>query len=71
MPPVTPAAEDSQRYASIMNEVNTYVSEKFVKFVMGQESLDNFDAYVEQIKKMNIEEAVKIQQAALDRYNKR
>jgi len=71
MPPITPTPEESQRYASIMSEINTYVSEMFLKFVMGQESIDKFDSFVEQIKKMNIEEAIKIQQAALDRYYKR
>lgn len=71
VPPITPTPDESQRLSSIMNEINTYVDEMFLKFVMGQESLDNFDTYVEQIKKMNIEEAIKIQQAALDRYNAR
>lgn len=71
MPPITPTPEESQRYASIMSEINTYVSEMFLKFVMGQESLDKFDAFVEQIEKMNIKEAIEIRQAALDRYYKR
>jgi putative aldouronate transport system substrate-binding protein len=41
------------------------------KFITGQESLDNFDAFVEQIKSQDIEDAIEIQQAALDRYNAR
>ncbi len=61
MPPITPTPEESERFASIMSEVSTYVDEMFLKFVMGQESLDKFDDYVEQIKKMNIEEAIQIQ----------
>lgn len=71
IPPITPTPDESQRLASIMNEVNTYVSEFFVKFIMGQESLDTFDTYVDQINKMGIEEAIQIQQASLDRYNAR
>ena len=71
LPPITATPDESQRLATIMNEVNTYVSEMFTKFIMGQESLDNFDAYVEQLKKMNIEEAIKLRQDALDRYNAR
>lgn len=58
---ITPTPEESERFASIMSEVSTYVDEMFLKFVMGQESLDKFDDYVEQIKKMNIEEAIQIQ----------
>jgi len=38
---------------------------------MGMEPLDNFDQYVEQIKKMNIQRAIDIYQAALERYNNR
>jgi len=71
MPPITPTPEESQNFASIMSEVNTYVSEMFLKFVMGQEPIGKFDEYVEQVKKMNIDEAIKIQQAALERYNSR
>ncbi len=71
LPPITATPDESQRLATIMNEVNTYVSEMFTKFIMGQEPLDNFDAFVEQMKKMNIERAIELKQAALDRYNSR
>ena len=37
-----------------MSEINTYVREMFLKFCNGSESLDKFDAFVEQIEKMNI-----------------
>ena len=35
---------------------------------MGAESLDNFDDYVNQLKKLGIEEAISITQDAYDRY---
>lgn len=68
---LTPTVEESQKLASIMADINTYNSEMFLKFVYGKEPLSNFDAYQQKLKQMNIDEAVKIQQAALDRYNKR
>ena len=71
MPLVTPTAEESSRYASIMNDVNTYYNEMINKFVMGVEPLDKFDQFVETLKDMGIEEAIRIQQAALDRFNSR
>ena len=43
MPPVLPTSDEAAEFASIMGEVNTYVDEMFTKFVMGVESLDNFD----------------------------
>jgi putative aldouronate transport system substrate-binding protein len=71
MPPITLTEEESQRFATIMNEINTYVQEMFDKFVMGQEPLDNFDNYINTLKGMGIEEAINIEQAALDRFNAR
>lgn len=71
LPPITPSAEESKEFATIMNEINTYKDEMFVKFIMGMEPLENFDKYVEQIKKMNIQRAIDIYQAALERYNNR
>ncbi len=71
MPSVTLTAAESEKYSSIMSEVDTYKNEKILKFIIGAEPISNFDNYVKEIKKMNIDEAIKIQQAALDRYNKR
>ncbi|WP_052421546.1 extracellular solute-binding protein [Paenibacillus sp. FSL R7-0273] len=71
MPPSTIAVEDSSRFASIMTDVNTYKDEMMLKFIMGAESLDQFGKYVETLKGLGIEEAIGIQQAALERYNNR
>jgi len=54
-----------------MSEINTYTDEMLLKFIMGNESLDKFDAYVERLKQMKIDDAIAIQQAALERYNQR
>lgn len=71
VPKITATAEESAQLANIMNEVYTYVDEMFLKFVFGTESIDKFDDYVAQVKKMKIDEALKIQQNALERYNNR
>lgn len=60
--------EESDQLASIMNEVDTYNDEMFVKFIIGSEPIENFDRFVETIKAMGIEEATAIEQAAYDRY---
>ena len=65
---MTMTQDEGRRYSTIMSEVETYVEEKFIKFVMGIEPLDKFDEFVAQVESMNIEEAINIQQAALDRY---
>ncbi|GMK37457.1 hypothetical protein PCCS19_05110 [Paenibacillus sp. CCS19] len=71
MPPVSIAVEDSSRYASIMTDVNTYKDEMILKFIMGAEPLDKFDRFVETLKGLGIDEAIQIQQSALERYNNR
>lgn len=71
LPRTTPNSEESSRYASIMNDINTFKDEMYLKFIMGQEPLDNFDKYVKTIEGMGLQEAIQIQQNALERYNQR
>lgn len=71
MPPVTPNKDESTKYAAVMTDINTYKDEMYNKFIMGAEPIENFDKYVKTMKSMGIDEAIKIQQAALERYNKR
>ncbi|WP_309121570.1 extracellular solute-binding protein [Paenibacillus sp.] len=71
LPLVSHTPEEANELATIMAEVNTFREEMFLKFVMGSESIDNFDAYVEQLKKMNIERAIELKAAAVERYAQR
>ncbi len=57
--------------STLMNEISTYVDEMFLKFVLGQVSLDTYPQYVSQLKKLGIDDVLKIQQAALERYRNR
>lgn len=68
-PSLTP--DESKQYAAIMNQVNTYVTEMITKTMMGKDPVSNFDNSVKAIKGMGIDDAIKIQQGAVDRYNKR
>lgn len=63
--------EETTEYATKMTEIETYANEMRIKFIMGETSLDEFDAYVQQIEAMGLEDVLAIQQAALDRYNAR
>ncbi|WP_135553686.1 type 2 periplasmic-binding domain-containing protein [Paenibacillus cymbidii] len=71
LPRLTPTAEESTEYATIMNDINTFTKEKLDKFVMGVEPMEKFDAFVKTLKDMGIERAVAIQQAAYKRYQRR
>lgn len=63
--------QESSDMAKIMADVNTLVNEMTIKFIMGTTPLDDFDKFVKQIKDFGIDKAISIEQAAVDRYNKR
>ncbi|MBD2843569.1 extracellular solute-binding protein [Paenibacillus sp. IB182496] len=68
LPPVNHTVEESSELAQIMSDVKTYREEMLLKFIYGDESLDQFDAYVEQINRMGIGRALEMMQTAYDRY---
>ncbi|MDQ6419876.1 extracellular solute-binding protein [Paenibacillus sp. LHD-117] len=70
-PLTTPNAEEGRKIASIMTDLNVYHEEMMLKFIMGTEPLEKFDEYVETLKAMGIEEVIKLEQAALERFLKR
>lgn len=71
LPPVTPTSEESSKLAASVSQINTYVDEMLIKFIVGQEPIDKFDQYVDKLKQMNIDEVLKIYQDALYRFNNR
>ena len=71
LPNVSQTAEESSAIAERMSEIETYVNEMMMKFILGQESLDQFDAYVANIEKLGIGEVLSMKQAAYDRYQSR
>ncbi len=61
-------AETDRRLAAIDTDLSTYQSEMMIKFIMGTESLDNFDAYVEKFKTLGLEEAKELKAKAYQKY---
>lgn len=69
--PTLPKTEkESTEMSVIMQEVNKVVDEMSLKIIFGIEPVDAFDTYVEQIKSLQIDRAIEIQQQALERYNR-
>jgi putative aldouronate transport system substrate-binding protein len=71
MPPVTPTQDESKKFASIMNEVNSSYQEAFTRAITGAASADALTGLPAQLRQIGIDDAIKIQQAALDRYTRR
>lgn len=68
MPAVSLTVDEGARSSLLLSEINTYVSEMTLKFIIGDESFDNYDAYLSRVKEMGVDEVIAINQAALDRY---
>lgn len=58
--------DQMSRIASIKADLETYRDEMILKFIMGQEPLDNFDSYVQMLGNMGLEEMLSIYQAQYD-----
>ena len=71
VPTITPTPEESREFAQIMNEINTYRDEMELKFILGTENLSGWDTYVNTVRRLGLDRALAIQEAALTRYNAR
>ena len=68
LPPLSMTTEEKEEYNLIMTDIKTYVAEYKLKFILGSESLDNFETFRNNLVKMKIERAIEITQAAYDRF---
>lgn len=67
-PEMLGTAEESEVYTSVWPDLSTYLDEMFTAFVIGTESLDNFDSYVETAYSMGMQEIIDIKAAQYARY---
>lgn len=71
LPMISFTEEESDTIAQIMSEIETFVSEKINKIVIGNASVDELAEIRATVKKMGIEEVLDIYGNALKRYNSR
>ncbi|ADQ05924.1 extracellular solute-binding protein family 1 [Caldicellulosiruptor hydrothermalis 108] len=69
LPPVTLTVEESKKVANILNAINTYYDEMFVRMITGK--FTNIDSFQKTLKRMGIDEVLKVYQDAYNRYIKR
>ncbi|NOU93026.1 extracellular solute-binding protein [Paenibacillus sp. LMG 31456] len=65
------SVEESKEFTGIMNKINNYADEMVYKFILGEVPLDQFDAFVANIKKLGSDRAVELQQQAYKRFKSR
>lgn len=71
LPPITSTPQESEETAAIGAEVTTYFEEMVVKFITGQEPMENFAAYQARLKQIGVEKLIQTRQAGLDRFKAR
>lgn len=65
---VTYTEEESAQITSLKTDINTYISEMTLKFMIGVEPIEKFDEYVAQIEKMGINEWKAVVETAYKRF---
>lgn len=63
--------KESELYASKWNDLNTFIEESVLKFMLGATPMDKYDDFLKEMKKMGAEELLAIRQAAYDRMSKK
>jgi putative aldouronate transport system substrate-binding protein len=62
--------EEQEIINEVSSDVNKYVTEMNARFIIGEEPIDAFDRYIDELKKMRYEKIVEVYQKAYDRINK-
>jgi ABC-type glycerol-3-phosphate transport system substrate-binding protein len=62
-----PTAKEVERIAAISPDLNTYSNELIAALIMGEKSLDNWDSYIADLKRLGLDELISIFQARMDR----
>lgn len=65
---VNMTTDEKEDYNTIFSDIDTYMDESISKFVVGDTPLSEFDAFVEKLKAMGIEDCIALEQTAYDRY---
>ncbi|MFC5407414.1 extracellular solute-binding protein [Cohnella soli] len=64
-----PDEKELETKTKILTNLNTYSAELATKLALGQKSLDNWDQYISELKKLGLDQLIEIDQQLLDRYN--
>lgn len=67
---ITMTEAEQEEFSDIMGDITTFATEYTVNYIMGNTD-QSFDDFRAQLKSMNVERAIALKQAAVDRYNER
>lgn len=64
--PSIPSVEEGKELTTIFADLNTYIDEMYIKFITGEASLDTYDEYVENCKKLGCDTAKEIYEKGMN-----
>lgn len=68
---ITLTADESRDQAPVKTDIEAFIWEKIYNIIFGEDTMDNWDSYVQQMYDMGLQTWIDIQQAATDRYYNR
>lgn len=71
LPVLLPTQEESDELTKYTTDIETYVEEMYIKFMIGTESLDNYDAYLAHLDELGMQKTLEIYNTVYDRYKNR
>ena len=67
VPTILLTTDENSIYADKSAAITTYVQASGLKFITGEESLDNWDKYLEELDKLGLQECIELNQISFDR----
>ena len=67
LPPLYYTNEEQKKYNDMMTPIETYQKETMMKLISGKMNINKLDEYYSELKRMGIEDVIKIVQSAYDR----
>lgn len=61
--------EESSILASKKSSLDTYIDETLIKFILGDEPIENYDSFLQKLEEMGLQEVLDVKQAQYDRAN--
>lgn len=67
-PAVTHTTEETDMIGNTYSDIDTFVKENIMRFILGTQKMEDWDAFVAQMKSLGMDDVLAVKQAAYDRY---
>lgn len=71
LPTLSLTTEENEIYTGYITDIDTYVEEQVVKFIIGEIGFDQWENFTSTVEQMHIQDCIDVYQTAFNRYNSR